>query len=202
MRLASLEDFPAATRCTYLNSASVALMSAGAAEAAIAWQRDIADFGTLNFDEVAEDRVFDDLRAAFGRLVGAKAESIAIGSSATEMLSSLAWAVAPTRGQNIVAVDAVFPSTSYPWMRVARSTGSQMRWVRTQDGVANPADILGAIDDNKCAVLKQHEREPPGHDISRCCNGSLLRFQPGQIRRGLRLRLSFLHSVLRRGGGV
>lgn len=42
--LAGREHFPAISKCTYLNAASVALMYKCASEAAVDWQRDLADF--------------------------------------------------------------------------------------------------------------------------------------------------------------
>src|SRR5258706_3985634 len=109
--LADSALFPAALRRTYLNSASVALMPTPAERAVSDWQRDLAEHGTENFDEVAEDRVFDDLRAAFAGLVGAGPTDVAIASCATELITSVAWAVSPGPGRNIVATDISFPST-------------------------------------------------------------------------------------------
>ena len=156
MSLVQAQDFPAADKCTYLNSASVALMYKGAEEAAVAWQRDIAEYGTLNFDEVAEDRVFDELRDAFATLIGAQADDIAVASSATELIASLAWALAPPKGKNIVGVDVVFPSTMYPWTRVARHTGCDVRWVKARDIQVREEDIIAAIDDDTAAVVLSH----------------------------------------------
>lgn len=108
-------DFPAAAKLTYLNAASVALMPRSASDYAEAWQRDIAENGTQNFDEVAEDRVFDEVRAAFAKLIGATATDIAVASSASEFVASIAWAVMPPAGTRIVTTDIIFPSTAYPW---------------------------------------------------------------------------------------
>ena len=96
------DEFPASLKSTYLNSASVALMPRSASHYLEEWQRDIADNGTLNFDEVAEDAVFDGLRASFAALVGCTATDIAVASSATEMIASIAWAVMPRAGTKIV----------------------------------------------------------------------------------------------------
>ena len=52
--LAGPEHFPAVSKSTYLNAASIALMYKGASEAAIEWQRDLAHSGTLLLDEVAD----------------------------------------------------------------------------------------------------------------------------------------------------
>ena len=77
--------------------------------------------------------MFADLHAAAAKLLNSSPSDIAAGSSATELIASIAWAIAPAQGTNIVAVEAVFPSTVYPWMRVARHTAAEMRWVGGDD---------------------------------------------------------------------
>jgi selenocysteine lyase/cysteine desulfurase len=150
-------DFPASQKWTYLNAASVALMSASAAEATIAWQRDLADNGTLNFDEVAEETVFDDLRAASALLLGARHEDIAVGSSATDFLSSLAWAMLPRADQVIVGTETAFPSAIYPWQRVARHVGCEVRLARADDqGFIDPDELLHLIDERTAIVALSH----------------------------------------------
>ncbi len=156
-RLVPAADFPASQKWTYLNAASVALMSVGAAEAIIAWQRDLAENGTLNFDEVAEESVFDDLRAASALLLGARAEDIAAGSSATELLSSLAWAILPQPEQVIVGTEAAFPSTIYPWQRIARHVGCEVRLARSDArGLVDPDELLHLIDGRTAIVALSH----------------------------------------------
>lgn len=156
-RLVPADDFPASQKWTYLNAASVALMSVPAAEATIAWQRDLAENGTLNFDEVAEEGVFDDLRAASALLLGAKDDDIAVGSSATELLSSLAWAILPRPDQVIVGTEAAFPSTVYPWQRIARHVGCEVRLARAGDrGLVDPEELLHLIDERTAIVALSH----------------------------------------------
>ena len=169
MSLVPPDDFPAAGKCTYLNSASVALMYAGAHKALAAWQSDIAESGTRNFDEVAEERVYDDLREVFARLVGASVADIAVGSSATELLGSLAWAVAPGAKRNVVGVDVTFPTTMYPWVRVSHHTGCEIRWVAAQDAWVDEEDILSAIDDATAVVCLCHVEYASGQrfDLAR-----------------------------------
>jgi len=113
-RLVKKADYPASQKCVYLNAASVALMHAEAAKVATDWQKDVAENGTINFDEKAEEHIFDDLHRAVARLFNADAEDIAVGSSATELMSSLAWATPPDKTANIVGTDAAHPSTIYP----------------------------------------------------------------------------------------
>jgi selenocysteine lyase/cysteine desulfurase len=154
--LAGREHFPAISKSTYLNAASVALMYKGASEAAVDWQRDLADNGTLNFDETAEQNVFSNLHDVFAGLIGAQPRDIAVGSSFTELVASLAWAMMPGREQNIVGVDVVFPSTIYPWLRVSHTTGSDVRLLRTTDYYADQEELAGLIDDDTAVVAISH----------------------------------------------
>ena len=154
--LAGRDHFPAIAKSTYLNAASIALMYKGASEAAVAWQRDLAQNGTLSFDEAAEQNVFSSLHEMFASLIGANPRDIAVGSSFTELVASLAWAMMPGSGENIVGVDVVFPSTIYPWLRVAHTTGCEIRLLGTADYYADPEELMGLIDDNTAVVAISH----------------------------------------------
>ena len=137
-------DFPASKKRVYLNTASVCLMYSGAERAVVDWTHDLAENGTIHFDETAEEQAFATLHASAARLFNCRPEEIAVGSSATELLASLAWAVAPAAGTNVVSSSLEFPATIYPWARVARHTGAE---VRLADG-----DLIGLIDPRTAVV--------------------------------------------------
>ena len=150
------DDFPATRKCTYLDAANVALMYRGAEKAIIDWQKDVAENGSMNFDESAEATVFDELHIVAARLFNTEPEDIAAGSSATELLSSLAWAITPGPGTNIVSTDIVFPSAIYPWRRVANHTNCEIRFAQGRNSYVNPDDIIQLIDKNTAVVCISH----------------------------------------------
>jgi selenocysteine lyase/cysteine desulfurase len=154
--LVNPQDFPARNKSTYLNAASVALMYRKASESVIAWQEDLAENGTINFDEVAEEAVFDNLHNAAAKLVNVNPEDIAVGTSVTELMSSLAWAIAPGSGTNVISTNIVFPSTIYPWARVARHTGAEIRYAQGRDGYVDPQELIDLIDENTSVVSISH----------------------------------------------
>ena len=119
--IVSEKDFPTANKFVYLNAANVALMYSGSEKTITEWVADVAQNGSNNFDDHAEEYVFKELHQAAAQLINASADDIAGGSSATELLCSLAWAVSPGKDKNVVSTEIVFPSTVYPWQRVARS---------------------------------------------------------------------------------
>jgi selenocysteine lyase/cysteine desulfurase len=151
-RLVDPSDFPATRNHAYLNTASVALMYRGAHEAAMQWLRGLAEEGTVTFDEIAEETVFDDLHRAAARLLNASPEDIAAGSNATELLASLAWALSPAQNTNIVSTETAFPSTVYPWARVARHTKCDLRLAPSQGNYVDAKHLLELIDDTTAVV--------------------------------------------------
>jgi cysteine desulfurase / selenocysteine lyase len=146
------DDFPASRKSVYLNTASVCLMYSGAERAVVEWMHDLAENGTIHFDEAAEERAFATLHASAARLFSCRPEEIAVGSSATELLASLAWAVAPTAGSNIVSTGLEFPSTIYPWARVARHTGAEVRLADMKGDYHRADDLIGLIDPGTAVV--------------------------------------------------
>ena len=71
-------------------------MYSGAKNGIQDWFEDVALNGSNNFDDNAEQNVFKNLHLAAARLINTSPDNIAAGSSATELLGSLAWAVLPT----------------------------------------------------------------------------------------------------------
>ena len=166
--LVDAADFPITHKCVYLNAANVAPMYRGAQEAISTWQLDVAENGSINFDETAEANAFEGLRAAASRLFHVRPEDIAAGSSATELLSSLAWAVAPGPDSNVVSTQVVFPSTLYPWQRVANHTGCQIRLARAQNNFVPQDDIIALIDCNTAVVCISHVEYANGQCLDLC----------------------------------
>ena len=154
--IVSEKDFPTANKFVYLNAANVALMYSGSEQGIVEWVEDVAQNGSNNFDENAEENIFKDLHQAAGRLINAPADDIAAGSSATELLCSLAWAVSPGKDQNVISTEIVFPSTVYPWQRVANSTGCEIRLAKEKNNFISTDDIISLIDQHTAVICISH----------------------------------------------
>ena len=110
-RLVESDDFPGSKHTAYLDAANIGLMYQGAQQAILEWQSDVADNGSLALPETVEGSVLDGLHRSAAGLFNAQPEDIAVGSSVTELLGSLAWAVAPAADSNVVGTAPSFPST-------------------------------------------------------------------------------------------
>ena len=154
--IVSEKDFPTANKFVSLNAANVALMYHGAHQAIIEWQDDVALNGSNNFDDNSEETVFKELHQVASRLINADPKDIAVGSSATELLCSLAWAISPSKDQNVVSTEIVFPSTVYPWQRVANSTGCEIRLAKEKNNFIHIDEIITLIDQHTAVVCISH----------------------------------------------
>ncbi len=150
------EDFPTTKRVTYLNSASISLMPRPAIETMIDFARKIAAGGTIDFDEEAETETTEGARTEAASLLGTSDEEVAILSSASEALSSIAWSLDLRAGSNIVSTDADFPSVVYPWLRLAGQKQLEVRLARNRDGVVDTQELEGLIDDKTAGVSISH----------------------------------------------
>lgn len=156
-RLGSPDVFPPSERHVYLDAASVGLSHKGGAEAISQWQNALAEEGTIAFDEQAEVDCLDNLNGAMARLFNATVDDIAIASSETVLMQSLAWAVMPSKDSKIVATEITHPSTIYPWMRVGEHTGARLHWVRADERlVIDPDELEASIDDDTSVVCLSH----------------------------------------------
>ena len=155
-KLVTSKDFPSADGFIYLNAANISLVYQGATDALVDWYKDTSLHGSNNFDEVAEVNTFEDLRQGTAQMLNANPEDIAVGSSATELLSSLAWAVLAGAETNVVSTKIVFPSTVYPWRRVGSHSGCEIRLAESAGDFVNEDDIIDLIDQNTAVVSISH----------------------------------------------
>lgn len=121
--------FPITANLVYFNHAAVGPLSVRACEAMERFARDQRDHGALHWrDWYAE---YDRAREAAARLIGAKADEIAILKNTSEGLSFVAQGMRWKAGDNVVTTALEFPSNWSPWKRLE---GVEVRVAGTRDG--------------------------------------------------------------------
>ena len=152
-----IASLPKMKKWTNLSYANVATTSPKAHLIASEWASSLARGGAAEFDADAEKEGMIPLRKATANLLGCPISDVCVSSSATEILSSLAWAITPKKGTNIVSTRASFPSTVYPWKRVSEEFGSEIRLaLYDKNYYTKPDDILDLIDKNTAIVTLSH----------------------------------------------
>jgi len=165
--LAPAADFPDLQKLTYLNSASVAVTPVPVQREIQAFEAQIAGQGTVSFDDAAEARVYEGARGSVARLIGAGVDDVAIMTSATECIAQVAGWLRPRAGQNVVSLDIAFPSVTYPWLRIAKDTGAEVRLapISKNPEALTEDDIAKLVDRNTVAVCVSHVQYATGHRL-------------------------------------
>lgn len=163
--LAPAREFPSLSELCYLNTASIGLMPVAARFSAEQFERQLSLYGTTWFDERTEVAALDWARAAAGALFNVPPEQIAVTTSVTEALSQIAWSLRPGPGTNVVSIDLEFPSVVYPWMRVARETGAEVRLVRAAERPESLSleTLAEFVDDDTEVICVSHVQYATGH---------------------------------------
>ena len=92
------------------------------------------------------------LRALFGRVVNASAESVALVPSVSYGMAIAAANLRVRAGQSIVVLDREFPSSTYTWRELARRTGARVVTVTREAGASWTDALLAALDDHVAIV--------------------------------------------------
>ena len=147
----------AASSVTNLAWANIASTAPAAHRASLAWQETLASSGGAYFANEAEQSALLPLRREVALLLNADTAEVCVGSSASEIMSNYAWALRPPAGSNIVSSAASFPSTVYPWHRVAAETGAEVRLAPYNAAYyTEPSRILELIDEQTSVVTLSH----------------------------------------------
>ncbi|MDE0741973.1 MAG: aminotransferase class V-fold PLP-dependent enzyme [Candidatus Poseidoniia archaeon] len=152
-----ITSLPKMRKWTNLSYANVATTSPKAHLIASEWATSLARGGAAEFDAEAEKKGMIPLRKSTANLLECPITDVCVSSSATELLSSLAWAIAPKKNSNIVSTRASFPSTVYPWQRVSDEFGAEIRLApHNENYYTRPEDILSLINDDTAVVTLSH----------------------------------------------
>jgi len=135
---------------TYLNCASMSPQLRGVTAAGLAAVRARESPWTLRGSDWFVHA--EPLRALFGRVVGADADSVALVPSASYGLAVAAASVPVRPGQTIVVLDREFPSGTYTWRELARRTGARVVTVARERGASWTDALLAALDDRVALV--------------------------------------------------
>jgi len=142
--------FPITERAIYLNHASVSPPPRPVTAAVEAQLRDVAEHGSLNYRRWVS--VIERARRAAASLIGARPEHLAFMRNTSDALSTVANGMRWQPGDNIVTFRREFPSNIYPWLRLQRAEGVEVRLCEERDGRIDLEEMISLID-NRTRVV-------------------------------------------------
>ncbi|HUP27884.1 MAG TPA: aminotransferase class V-fold PLP-dependent enzyme [Chloroflexia bacterium] len=149
------EEFPILQRKTFLNTCSLGALGtrsiAGVQEFLQLW----GDMGASAWYELWVAKL-GELRAAYGRVIGASPEQIALTPSISVAVAGVASALDHSTRKKIVIADLDFPTLGHQFL-AKRRQGVEVEFVRSPDRVTISLDHFDkVIDENTALVATSH----------------------------------------------
>jgi selenocysteine lyase/cysteine desulfurase len=126
------DQFPVRQRLIYLNHAAVAPLCKPAADAMKRLADDCSQFGSLHYKEWLD--VYEGLRVAAARLIGADRSEIALVKNTSEGIATVAMGLDWKPGDRIVGFREEFPANYFPWKRLEEK-GVNVTWLSVTDSL-------------------------------------------------------------------
>jgi len=123
-------QFPVREKLVYLNHAAVAPLCRPAAEAMRLLAEDCMQFGSLHYRQWLD--VYEGLRVASARLIGAAPSEIALVKNTSEGIATVALGLDWRPGDRMVGFREEFPANYYPWKRLEQK-GITVTWLSVTD---------------------------------------------------------------------
>ncbi len=143
-RLGDRSLFPALEPRAYLNHAAVSPPSLAVRAAA---ERVLADYERVGVGAVmhwVEQR--ERLKGKLARLIGARAEDVALVSNTTRGVTDIALCIPWQPGDRVVLFKGEFPANTTPWQRAADLFGLEIAWLDANAFLDEPEAALAGLD--------------------------------------------------------
>ena len=161
-------EYASLAECTYLNQASLGLLSQPVVAAMHTFLDDVARHGNLRMSDTQEVSFFEKLRERACRIFHAESDRIAIVSSASEILGGIPHFIAPLAGGRIVTVSTDFPAVTRPWLRAAELKECEVQFVKDDPERDLTSDLIAALDERTALVAVSAVQYATGTRIDVC----------------------------------
>src|SRR5215210_5508908 len=144
-------EFPILQNKTFMNTCSLGAVSQRSISGVQEFLRLWAEMGASAWYELWVGKLAE-LRAAYGRVIGAGPERIALTPSISVAVSGVASALDHSARKKVVMSDLDFPTLGHQFLAKQRND-VQVEFVRSPDRVTVPLELFdAAIDDNTALV--------------------------------------------------
>ena len=100
--LSDRESYPCLEKYTYLNQASLGLISSGCIEEMTNFLNQTARFGNIHISDEDELKIIEKLRNISAKLLGCNPSQTAVLSSASEILNQIPYILKPPQNSEII----------------------------------------------------------------------------------------------------
>lgn len=148
------ELFPVTRNAIYLNHAAVSPPPTPTIEAIKTQLTDVNENGSVNFRNWIA--VKENARRLAASMIGARPEQIAFMRNTSDGLSTIANGLKWKTGDNLVTFRNEFPSNVYPWLRLRKAFGVEVRMCEEAFGRVDVDQLIAMIDARTRIVAISH----------------------------------------------
>jgi selenocysteine lyase/cysteine desulfurase len=153
--LAYRDQFPIVVNKTFLNTCSLGALGTRTTSNIQEYLSLWAEYGASAWYKLWLGKCAE-LRAAYGRVIGAPEERIALGPSISATVASVVSALDFSKRKKIIATDLDFPTVGHSLL-ARRRDGIEVEFLRSPDKVSVPLDMFeAAVDENTTLVVTSH----------------------------------------------
>ena len=150
--LSKRKDYPCLSENTYLNQASLGLISEGSVRSMHKFLDDTGRHGNLNMSDSEEASFLEPLRANGSKLIDCNPDNLAITSSASEILNQLPYLFEPRSGSKILMVSTDFPALTRPWIAYCQKANCEIKFIDESADKNLTEQLIANLDANTAAV--------------------------------------------------
>ncbi|MBC7091377.1 MAG: aminotransferase class V-fold PLP-dependent enzyme [Nitrososphaeria archaeon] len=150
------EDFPISNEVVYMNTAAISLKPVQVIDAMTEFMKGYEANGTVNFSDSLEGEVLENARCRISELIGCRSDDIALTTNTSEGINFVAHSIKFEHGNNVVTTDLEFPTVTYPWLKIAKEKGVEVRFALNRNGIVSVEDLEKLVDDNTRVIALSH----------------------------------------------
>ena len=155
--LSQKSSFKTLTDYTYMNQASLGLISNDSVNNMISFLVEFAQHGNSLISDLDEIELLTPVRQKLGLLFQCDPKNVAILSSASELLSQIPFIIPEPKCGKIIMVESDFPSLIRPWLAaIERGNKYNIKLIKDDPNTSLTKNIIKEIDIDTKAVVVSH----------------------------------------------
>ena len=150
--LSKRTDYPCLQENTYLNQASLGLLSRESVRTMHNFLDETGRHGNLNMTDEEEASFLEPLRVSGSKLINCNPDNLAITSSASEVLNQLPYLFEPKSGSKILLASTDFPALTRPWMAYCQKVDCDVEFIDENFELSLTEQLVECIDARTAVV--------------------------------------------------
>ncbi len=150
--LSDREFYPCLEKYTYLNQASLGLISSRCIKEMTKFLNQTARHGNIHISDEDELNIVDKLRKNASILLKGQVDQTAVLSSASEMLSQIPYILKPTKKSEILTIKTDFPAVTRPWLQYCKGNNCTVKFI-TESSEENLTDKVISNISSKTSII-------------------------------------------------